>query len=74
MKQKFDDRNIRKLFSNLKYIENDYPAKMMRLRRNRYIRQAAAMTVVSRTAGDKTGGFVKGTPGKGVSRSKRPPR
>lgn len=66
MKQKFDDRNIRKLFSNLKYIENDYPASMMRLRRNRYIKQAAAMTVRSRT-----GVMVKNKADKETSRSKR---
>lgn len=66
MKQKFDDRNIRKLFSNLKYIENDYPARMMRLRRNRYIKQAAAMTVRSRT-----GVMVKNKADKETSRSKR---
>lgn len=74
MKQKFDDRNIRKLFSNLKNVENDYPARMMRSRRNLYIRQAAAMTVVLRTTGDKTGVTVKGAAGIGVRRSKRPPR
>lgn len=66
MKQKFDDRNIRKLFSNLKHIENDYPANMMRLRRNRYIKQAAAMTVRSRT-----GVMVKNKADKETSRSKR---
>lgn len=66
MKQKLDDRNIRKLFSNLKYIENDYPARMMRLRRNRYIKQAAAMTVRLRT-----GVMVKNKMDKEASRSKR---
>lgn len=71
MKQKLDDRNIRKLFSNLKYIENDYPARMMRLRRNRYIKQAAAMTVILRTARDKTVGMVKNKADKEASRSKR---
>ena len=71
MKQKFDDRNIRKLFSNLKYIENDYPARMMRLRRDRYMRQAAAVTVRLQTAGEKTGGMAKNNADKEASRSKR---
>jgi hypothetical protein len=66
VKQKLDDRNIRKLFSNLKYIENDYPARMMRLRRNRYIKQAAAMTVRLRTSV-----MVKNNVDKEASRSKR---
>jgi hypothetical protein len=74
VKQTFDDRNIRRIFSNLKHIENDYPARMMRLRRNRYIRQAAAMTVILRTAGDRTGGIVQNNPDKAASRSKRLPR
>lgn len=69
MKQKFDDRNIRKLFSNLKNIESDYPVRMLRLRRNRYIRQAAAMAVVLRPTRDKTGSSVTG-----AGRSKRPHR
>lgn len=49
MKRKFDNRNILKLFSNLKTTEKDYPVWMMRSRRNMYVEQAAAMTASLKT-------------------------
>lgn len=74
MKPKFSDTDVVHLLANLKNMENDYPAKMMRLRRNRYIRQAAAVTVVSKSVGNKTASKVKSAVGKGIRQSKRPPR
>lgn len=44
MKQKFSDRSVLKILASLKTIESRYPARMMRSRRQRYIRQIEAAT------------------------------
>lgn len=46
MKQKISDRRILTLLSSLKNIESQYPSRMMRSRRQRYIRQVAAAVAV----------------------------
>ncbi|MEP0806457.1 MAG: hypothetical protein HRF47_13260 [Chloroflexota bacterium] len=50
MKQKISDRRILTLLSSLKNIESQYPSRMMRSRRQRYIRQVAK-TVKVKTEG-----------------------
>ncbi|MEW6286892.1 MAG: hypothetical protein AB1509_11765 [Chloroflexota bacterium] len=42
MKPKFSDRRILKILSDLKNIESHYPARMLRTRRQTYLRQIEA--------------------------------
>jgi len=73
VKQQFSDNDILKLLSTLKDAENNYPSAMIQSRRDMYVKQAAAMALLSKTAGDGTnaGGNGKsprsGTPGAGSS-------
>lgn len=73
MKQQFSDNDILKLLSTLKDAENNYPSAMIQSRRDMYVKQAAAIAVLSKTAGNGTnaGGNGKspgsGTPGAGSS-------
>lgn len=60
MKQQFSDTDVVKLLANLKDAGNGYPADMIRSRRDAYIKQAAAMSVLVNTAGDGTMGGTNG--------------
>jgi hypothetical protein len=54
VKQKFSDKNILELLSNLKNTENNYPSEMIQSRRDLYKKQAAAMAVLMKAAGNGT--------------------
>lgn len=60
MKQKFNDTDVVHLLANLKAAENNYPADMIRSRRDAYLKQAAAMSVLVETGGDATMGGTSG--------------
>ena len=52
MKQKFSDKDILELLSNLKNAENNYPSEIIQSRRDLYKKQAAAMAVLVKTTGN----------------------
>ncbi len=54
MKQKFSDKDILGLLSNLKNAENNYPSEMIQSRRDLYRKQAAGMAVLVKTTGNGT--------------------
>lgn len=66
MKNHLSDRDILNLLESLKNAENAYPQHMIQSRRSLYLRQAAAMTAMTSTAGNgpaapSAGGFSIGT-------------
>lgn len=66
MKRKFNDQDVLKLLSVLKKTTNDYPTEMLQPRRTLYMKQVAAMVVLSSTAGIGTRASEGGASGSGV--------
>lgn len=67
MKEQLSDQDVLDLLNTLKNSEDSYPSDMIRSRRNSYLRQAAAMTVLTSPGGHATPPTVPATAGGGFS-------
>jgi hypothetical protein len=54
VKQKFSDKDVVTLLSNLKNAEQSYPSEMIQSRRDMYMKQAATMAILMKTSGGGT--------------------
>jgi len=69
VKQTVSEKDILNLLSNLKNMGGSYPSDMIQSRRDVYIKQAAAMAVLSKTSGNGNGGGTSAGGGSGMTAS-----
>ena len=75
MKQAVSEKDVLNLLSNLKTMGGSYPSDMIQSRRDLYVKQAAAMAVLTKTTGNgngggtNTGGGMAATGGAGAAGS-----
>lgn len=67
MKQAVSEKDVLNLLSGLKTMGGNYPSDMIQSRRDLYIKQAAAMAVLTKTSGNGSGGGTNAGGGGGMA-------